>query len=86
MEKKKMLFHQENASCHKTMKTIAKLYELHFKLLPYPPDLAPSDLYRLIKITECKRSVIVSLLKDPTDFSADVLFSLFTHCDRTIST
>ena len=41
--KKKVLFHQENALCHKLITTIAKLHELHFKWLPQPlyyPDLA----------------------------------------------
>ena len=48
MEKKKVLFHQDNALCHKSMKTMVKLNELGFKLLPYPPysvDLAPSDYW-----------------------------------------
>ena len=41
--KKKVLFHQENAPCHKPIATMAKLHELHFELLlhpPYSPDLA----------------------------------------------
>ena len=45
MKKKKELFHQDNASCHKLIATMAKLHELHFKWLlhtPYSPDLAPS--------------------------------------------
>ncbi|KAM8702311.1 hypothetical protein ACLKA7_004975 [Drosophila subpalustris] len=48
MAKKKVLFHQDNAPCHKSMKTIAKLNELGFELLPHPPysqDLAPSDYW-----------------------------------------
>ena len=46
MQKKEVLFHQDNAPCHKSMKTMVKLNELSFKLLPHPPyapDLAPSD-------------------------------------------
>ena len=46
MKKKKVLFHQNNALCHKSMAMMAKLHELHFKLLPQPaysPDLAPND-------------------------------------------
>ena len=46
MQKKKELFHQENAPCHKSMKPMVKLNELSFKLLPQPPyspDLAPRD-------------------------------------------
>ena len=45
MKKKKVLFHQDNAPCHKSIATMAKVYELHFKLLPhqpYSPDIPPS--------------------------------------------
>lgn len=48
MQRKKILFHQDNAPCHKSMKTMAKLNELGFDLLPHPPyspDLAPSDYW-----------------------------------------
>ena len=46
MKKIKILFHQDDAPCHKSIVTMVKLHELHFELLlhpPYPPDLAPSD-------------------------------------------
>jgi [histone H3]-lysine36 N-dimethyltransferase SETMAR len=48
LKKKKVLFHQDNALCHKSNKTTAKLHELGYELLPQPPyspDLAPSDLF-----------------------------------------
>lgn len=48
MAKKKVRFHQDNAPCHKSMKTMAKLHELGYELLPHPPyspDLAPSDYF-----------------------------------------
>ena len=48
MQKKKVLFHQDNAPCHKSLATMAKLNKLSFELLPHPPyspDLAPSDYY-----------------------------------------
>lgn len=48
MKKKKVLFHQDNAPCHKSIATMAKMHELGFELLPHPPyspDLAPSDFY-----------------------------------------
>ncbi|GFV72699.1 mariner Mos1 transposase [Trichonephila clavipes] len=48
LKKKKVLFHQVNAQCHKSMKSMAKLHELSFELLPHPtysPDLAPSDFF-----------------------------------------
>ena len=46
MQKKKVLFHQENAPFHKSIKTMVKLNELSFELLPDPEyslDLAPND-------------------------------------------
>ena len=48
MKKKKGLFYQDSALCHKLITTMAKLPELHFELLPHPPyslDLAPSDYW-----------------------------------------
>ena len=48
MKKKKIIFHQDNAPCHKSLKTMAKLSELGYELLPHPPyspDLAPSDYW-----------------------------------------
>ena len=39
---------EDNAPCHKSMKTMAKLSELGYELLPHPPyspDLAPSDYW-----------------------------------------
>ena len=48
MKKKKVLFHQDNAPCHKLITMMVKLHELCFKLFPHPPyspDLAPSDYW-----------------------------------------
>lgn len=48
LNKKKVLFHKDNAPCHQSMKTMEKLYEFGFELLPHPPyfpELAPSDFY-----------------------------------------
>ncbi|GFU63963.1 mariner Mos1 transposase [Trichonephila clavipes] len=48
LKKKKVLFHQDNGPCHKSMKSMAKLHELDFELFPHPPyspDLAPSDFF-----------------------------------------
>ncbi|KOX70270.1 Histone-lysine N-methyltransferase SETMAR [Melipona quadrifasciata] len=42
------LFRQDNAPCHKSMKTMVKLNKLRFELLlhpPHSPDLAPSDYW-----------------------------------------
>ena len=53
MKKKKVLFHQDNALCHQSIATMAKLHELHFKLLPHPPytpDLTPSNYWLFIDL------------------------------------
>ena len=47
-KKKKVLFYQDNALCHKSIAMMAKLHEFHFELHPkplYSPDLAPSDYW-----------------------------------------
>ena len=46
MAKKKVLFHQDNARVHTCAVSMAKLYELSYKLVPHPPyspDLDPSE-------------------------------------------
>ena len=46
--KKKVLFHQDDTPCNKSIVTMAKLHELHFELLPHPtysPDLASSNYW-----------------------------------------
>ena len=46
MKKKNVLFHQDNALCHKSIATMAKLHKLYFELLQdqlYSPDPAASD-------------------------------------------
>lgn len=48
MQKKKLLFDQDNAPSHKSVATMAKQKELRFKLRPHPPysaHLTPSDFY-----------------------------------------
>ena len=62
MQKKKVLFHQGNALCHESKKTIVKLNKLSFESLPRPPyclDLAPSDywLFADLKNPQEKRYV-----------------------------
>lgn len=55
LKKKKVLFHQDNAPCHTSKVTMAKLNELHFQLLPHPPyspDLAPSDFYLFARLKQ----------------------------------
>jgi len=48
LQKKKILFHQDNAPSHTSVVAMAKIHELRFELLdhpPYSPDLAPSDFF-----------------------------------------
>ena len=48
LQKKKIIFHQNNAPSHTTQKTITKISALKYELLqhpPYSPDLAPSDFW-----------------------------------------
>lgn len=48
LQRKKILFHQDNAPSHTSAVAIAKINELRFELLdhpPYSPDLAPSDFF-----------------------------------------
>ena len=48
LQKKKVLFHQDNAPSHTSAVAMAKIHELWFELLdhpPYSPDLAPNDFF-----------------------------------------
>jgi histone-lysine N-methyltransferase SETMAR len=53
LQKKKIIFHQDNAPAHKSVLAMGKLRDLHCELLehpPYSPDLAPSDFYLFPKL------------------------------------
>lgn len=46
--RRKVLFHQDNARVHTSVKTMAQIRDCGFELLPHPaysPDLAPSDFH-----------------------------------------
>jgi histone-lysine N-methyltransferase SETMAR len=46
LQKKKIIFHQDNAPAHKSVLAMEKLRDLYCELLEHPPcspDLAPSD-------------------------------------------
>jgi hypothetical protein len=46
LQKKNVIFHQDNAPTHKSVLTLGKVMNPHYELLedlPYSPDLAPSD-------------------------------------------
>jgi hypothetical protein len=65
-EVEKVLLHQDNAICHKSIKTTAKLHELGYKLLPhspYCPDLVPSDLFCLQTSKKCLLERNLALMK-----------------------
>ena len=49
MKKKKVLFHQDNTPCHKSLVTMAKLHELGFELLPHPPSDSTADLKKMLQ-------------------------------------
>ena len=62
--KNKVLFHQDNALCHKSIEKMAKLHELYFEMPPnpkYSSDLAPSDYYLfedIKRILQIKRLIM----------------------------
>jgi [histone H3]-lysine36 N-dimethyltransferase SETMAR len=65
--KKKVLFHQENALCHISIKTTAILHTLGYELLPhspYSPDLALSDLFLLTDLKRLLAGKIFSTNKE----------------------
>jgi hypothetical protein len=46
LQKKKIIFHQDNAPAQKSVLAMGKIRDLHYELLEHPPyslDLAPSD-------------------------------------------
>ena len=57
MKNKKVLFHQDNAPCHKSIATMAKLHELHFELLPLPPYSPDLDLIDNWLFPDLKRMI-----------------------------
>ena len=51
--KKKSIFHQDNATAHKSVLAMQKLRDLLYELLEHPPcspDLAPSDFFLFPKL------------------------------------
>lgn len=48
LQRKKILFHHDNAPAHSSLLVTQKLLELRYELLPHPPyspDLAPCDFF-----------------------------------------
>ena len=53
LQKKEIIFHQDDAPAHKSVLAMGKLRDLHYELLEHPPyssDLAPSDFYLFPKL------------------------------------
>ena len=53
LQKKKIIFHQDNAPAHKSVLAVGKLRDLHYELLEHPPcspNLAPSDFCLFSKL------------------------------------
>jgi histone-lysine N-methyltransferase SETMAR len=53
LQKKKIIFHQDNALAHKCVLAMGKLQDLHYELLEHPPnspDLADSDFCLFSKL------------------------------------
>jgi histone-lysine N-methyltransferase SETMAR len=53
LQKKEIIFHQDNAPTHKSVLAMRKLRDLQYELLehlPYSPDLAPSDFCLFSKL------------------------------------
>jgi histone-lysine N-methyltransferase SETMAR len=48
LQKKNIIFHQDNAPAHKSVLAMGKLRDLHYELLEhaqFSPELAPSEFY-----------------------------------------
>ena len=66
MKKKKVIFQQDNALCHKSIAAMAKLHELHFELLPQPPyspNRAPENTGCLQASKEYSRKIDLAPMK-----------------------
>jgi len=53
LQKKKIIFHQDNAPAHRSVLAMGKLRNLHYELLEHPtysPDSAPSEFYLFAKL------------------------------------
>jgi histone-lysine N-methyltransferase SETMAR len=72
LQKKKVLFHQDNAPPHKCRITTAKIEELGFEVVdhpPYSPDLAPSDYYLF---SDLKRHLVKNPCESNEELKANV--------------
>lgn len=59
-------YHQDNAPCHMSIATMAKIHELHIELLPYLPyspnsfrlDFIVSSPQRLLSVQKCQKEAL----------------------------
>ncbi|XP_014475531.1 PREDICTED: histone-lysine N-methyltransferase SETMAR-like, partial [Dinoponera quadriceps] len=70
MQRKKLLFHRDNASCHKSLVTMAKLHELGFELIPHPPLLSRLGSERLLPVRGPKKDAHRELIGLPVTISS----------------
>ena len=88
IQKKKVLFHPDNALCHKSMKKMVKLNELRFELLPHPPyspDLAPSDYWLFADLKKCSRERDLAPIKKCLPKLRPILRAKTNHSTRKAS-
>lgn len=87
LKKKEVLIHQNNVPNHKSMKSMAKLHEFGFELLPhlsYSPDLAPGEFFSLeTNLAPLKRYSLQLILWSISPFSIDFLvIKLISNCKQ----
>ena len=87
-EEEKVLFQQENALCHKSIVTKAKLHELPFRLLlhlPYSSDLAPSDYWLFADLKECSKKRDLAPMKKQYQKLRRILRPKTNHSTKKVS-
>ena len=82
----KKIFHQDNASVHKSVLTMTKFKDLKYELLehpPYSPDLAPSDYYLFRNLKQFLRGKYFSSNEEAIaaadGYFAELPESFFSH-------
>ena len=88
MKKKKIIFHQDNAPCDKSMKTMAKLSELGYKFLPHPPyssDLDPNDYWLFADLKKMLRGKRFDSNEEVTAETKDFLRPRTNHSTSMVS-
>jgi hypothetical protein len=87
-EEEKLLLHHENAPCHKSIKTMAKLHELGYECLPYPPyslDLAPSDFFMIAGLKKMLNGKKFITNEGTISYYKNCIEKLYAHYNRCIA-